>query len=348
MTPSTSLSGTDLTVATLRNVLEKSIKQSTDGDSWRALTQLCLVQQAQQRNGGNWQAAAAQRVLEDVLAALEPEHPNHAKLLRLRFIDNETVYQVANEFNIADSTLYVRQREALNEFTQILYKQEIAARKALSHARLARLEPATYTKLIGVDAALDELWAILMARDAPWVITIEGIGGIGKTSLADALTRRALYNTHFADIAWVTARQEQWTFDGTTQPLDRPALTREALINTILTQLSRDSFDHYAWPLERKLHVLRNRLKEQPHMIVIDNLETFPDVKHLVPMLQGLCNPTKFLLTARERYLVTPGIFHYTVPELSITDTLILIRQEAEVSNLPHLSSASDADLQTQ
>jgi hypothetical protein len=90
------------------------------------------------------------------------------------------------------------------------------------------------------------------------------------------------------------------------------------------------------------LTVLRPRLKTTPHLIVIDNLETLVDVESLLPTLQDLANPTKFVLTSRKSYYSEPNLYHFPVPELSEPDALRLIRQEATVSNLPVLAASAD------
>jgi hypothetical protein len=81
-------------------------------------------------------------------------------------------------------------------------------------------------------------------------------------------------------------------------------------------------------------------------MIVIDNLETLADVESLLPTVQDLANPTKFVLTSRQSFYAEPTLYHVAVPELSEPDALRLIRQEAKWSNLPVLAESSDAVLQ--
>jgi hypothetical protein len=86
-------------------------------------------------------------------------------------------------------------------------------------------------------------------------------------------------------------------------------------------------------------------LHAQPHLIVIDNLETLHDAESLLPTLRSLYGPTKILLTSRESHYGEGDVYHFPVPELREVDALRLVRQEATLRNLPHLLAASDNEL---
>src|SRR5690606_31873901 len=116
----------------------------------------------------------------------------------------------------------------------------------------------------------------------------------------------------------------------------------EALVRQLMPELVHPTV-HQAREVQSKL---RARLKQLPHLIVIDNLETLLDVESLLPLLQDLANPSKFLLTSRVGLYSAPNIHHFKIPELSAANAYQLIRQEAKVSNLPALAAATDAELQ--
>ena len=90
---------------------------------------------------------------------------------------------------------------------------------------------------------------------------------------------------------------------------------------------------------------LEGRLHHAPHLIVVDNLETVADVETLLPALARLANPSKFLLTSRDAFSGQAEIYHFPVPELAEADATALIRAEARLRNLRHVTEASDADL---
>jgi DNA-binding SARP family transcriptional activator len=208
-----------------------------------------------------------------------------------------------------------------------------------------RLEPPSYTQLVGVEEHLDQLRAVLTSPGPPWLISIEGLGGLGKTSLADALSRQIIDARNFADFGWVSARQVVFNPGGAITPVDMPALTAEDLVEKLVAQLMADVPRPTPFSAQDALAALRARLTQSAHLIVIDNLETVVDLESLLPTLRDLVDPTKFLLTSRESWHHEPGLYHFNLPELSEASALRLIRYEAQLCNLPYLAQASDADL---
>jgi hypothetical protein len=172
------------------------------------------------------------------------------------------------------------------------------------------------------------------------------MGGIGKTTLADAVVRALAHAGTAHEIGWVTARQQRLQWQGPLQTLPDAALTTAALTEELCRQLLDERIVPVPLGAPRDLGaLLRATLKARPHLIVIDNLETVTDLETLVAAVREMAAPTKFLLTTRESLATQPGIFHLAVPELSPTHALALIRQEAQERNLTDLAAASDGEL---
>jgi len=287
----------------------------------------------------------ANQVLLQALQLLEAQAEPEARLLRRRFLDNELVYKIANELNWAESTFYRKQNEAIDHLTQMVQTLEAQAQDERKARLLRRLDARTYVTLIGVDEPLAHLDALLHTTAPPSIILLEGMGGLGKTSLADALVRQLIDANAFADVGWVTARQQLFNLGGSVKAAVTPALTTEVLIETLLAQLIAELPRSALTSPEQARQLLASRLRDQPHLIVIDNLETLADVESLLPLLRDLANPTKFVLTSRNSFFGETGIYHFSVPELSPFHALQLARYEATLSNLPQVAQASDADL---
>ncbi len=315
---------------------------SADASAGGTLASLRQVQIEMNSGAANLRQAT-NRVLLNGLKELAKAHDRDAVLLRMRFLDGLQIHIVANRLNAAEPSIYRWQSQAIDRLAVVLWQQEqqiIAARVAMMETRL---EPATYSELFGVEmhqaALLDQLFAPTPAH----LISISGIGGIGKTSLTDSVVRAAIRRQPEAEVAWVSARRQRFDFGGKVHNLNQPALTVEALLDALALQLLPGVPKFTA--AEQAVAALRANLARRPALLVVDNLETAPDVDSLLPILRQLANPARIVLTTRHSLYGEPGVFHFGVPELGQADALRLVRLEARQRNLPDLAAASDIDL---
>ncbi len=288
---------------------------------------------------------ATNQVLLDGMAELAHEDATGQRVLELRFLNEELGQRIANILNISEGTVWRKQREAISRLTVIIQNQEAAARARRVERFATRLPTDSGATLFGIDSHLTKLVAQFDQAKAPWLIAVEGIGGIGKTTLATVLTRQLLGDARWHDMAWVTARQQIFNGGGAIKPIERPALTTDALVDRLVEQLLRDEIGTSALSMEQKRSLLQQRFQRHPHLVVIDNLETLLDVETLLGTLREWMNPTKFLLTSRISRFYETDIFHFTVPELSEADSLALLRAEAKMRNSRGLAMASDEEL---
>ena len=324
---------------------EELIKQAlavwtAGADDTNPLAALSVVQE---RMSGKSLNAAISQLMEDALLCLEEQSAQSAEIVRLRFRDKRQVSVVANKLSLAESSIYRHQREALQALTAIVIEMESTARAKLIADFEARLEAPTYFDLFGVGTHLSQLEEALTSADSPLLLAIEGIGGAGKTALADALIRRLIHSTTAYAFAWVTARQGGGLGSGF-QPASAPELSTDDILLSLVDQLWGDRPGKPSSPGE-SLHALEYRLKTTPHIVVIDNLETIADVEKLLPTLRRLANPSKFLLTSRQSLYTETDVYHYPLPPLSQEDAIRLVRREAEKENLAEIAQLPAADL---
>lgn len=212
-----------------------------------------------------------------------------------------------------------------------------------AYSILARLEPLPDQQLFGMHEAEARLTQRLCAVEAPWILAIDGIGGIGKTALATVLVHRVMASVRFANIAWVSAQQTNFSSTASLPASAKPALDEATLTDALLAQLLEGAQVAASNPEKRA--TLTRLLKAEPYLVVVDNLETVADYTALAPFLQQLANPSKFLLTSRVRLQRYSGIYCYTVHELSEADALAFVCHEAEVRGIGALIDAKQAQL---
>lgn len=307
------------------------------------LADLLLVQQAAAASGGNLRLATNQ-VLHQALATMAALHADEADLLRVRYLDAKTVHLLAIERNVAQATIYFQQQRAITLLTAIVQEMELAAHAQRQSALLSRLPAPTYTTLVGAQRLLEQLTCLVTAAEAPSLILLEGIGGIGKSSLADALLRALICQNSFTDVTWISAQRQYFHLDGSVRHVPRPALTADSFVDELADLLLVDQ----AGGLGRahKLAALQGLMAQTPYLVAVDNLEMMPDVDRLMPILRRLTGRSRFILISRHSFYAEPGIYHLRLPELTEPDALRLVRQEATLRNLPDLATAADTALQ--
>ncbi|MEZ4514737.1 MAG: tetratricopeptide repeat protein [Chloroflexota bacterium] len=209
---------------------------------------------------------------------------------------------------------------------------------------LSRLEVLPEQKLFGIEAARRQILEVVGEAKRPFFISLEGLGGLGKTSLANEVVHHFLEQDRFVDIGWVSAKQEAYVTGRGIQPTHKPALDVDSLVDLLLAQLADGPYpisDRAA-----KQAALTQLLKEKPCLIVVDNLETAVDYLTLLPLLRTLANPTKFLITSRMSLQNESDVFCYSVKSLGETDALAFLRHEATTQNVRPLLAASEQALQ--
>lgn len=308
------------------------------GKGHEAFNQFYLFRKLLRRNGGNSKLAVNQFLL-DGLRLLQEKYEPEANFLQARHLDGDTVQQIANRMNVSESYLYVLQRQATALLTETIIAHDTQAALNQQETMMARLGGELLNEPIGLEESLSRLQMLLTTDGPPWVIALEGIGGIGKTTLAKTLLHRLVAAGQVDDLGWISAQREQLSLMGKLERDLQPAMKAEQMIAMLAQQLIPNAAP------ERYEQALHSRLKELPHVIVIDNLETVIDIETLLPTLQKLANPSKFIVTARENLYGIANLYHAKVEELNLPHALQLIRQEASLRGLPVLAMSSDAEL---
>ncbi len=276
---------------------------------------------------------AVRGVIKEAFEEFAKLNQNDASILQSRYFDGITAKEVGINKNLSRDQITRIQQSATKALAQLIWEQETILRQEKILTQEALLPPANYTQLFGLDQTIELLTQQLIGKKPSPIVAIVGIGGIGKTSLADALARLAIASFNFKHIIWLRAGNHN--VDGAHLPAQ---LTFETLLAGIAERL---------WPNEpglpqpRQLYMLvRRALKEKRHLIIIDNLETESEMEYMIDRIADLATPTQFLLTSRTRPDIQSSVYTYSLDELPADDALPLIRHHADAVGLPDLANA--------
>lgn len=207
---------------------------------------------------------------------------------------------------------------------------------------LHNLPQPDYVRFVGREAELAQVHTLLSPDNRTWVIVIDGIGGIGKSSLAlevahDYLNRsdKLPERQRFKAIIWTSAKALTLTANG---PAPRQQITRTLsdIYATITAALQREDITR-ARPEEQDV-LVRQALTQQRTLLIIDNMETIDD-ERVNAFLRELPAPIKCIVTTRHRIDVAYPVRLQALPR---KDALNLIAQECAKKDVAFKADEAD------
>ncbi|MBK8905135.1 MAG: hypothetical protein IPM53_28395 [Anaerolineaceae bacterium] len=252
--------------------------------------------------------------------------PLWADILKSHYIDRMTMRGIAHKLGYENRYRVDReQRKAIDRLAEILQSWEQNARQQQVAKLLRSLdkEP-TYDTLFGAEEYVTRLKEALLAKDHAWLIAVTGLGGLGKTAVADQTIRLIIPTLRFQQIVAIYL-----------EPGSLPLANLRAL-------LARQLGLPVTNEAETERQIVRC-LKAHPTLVFIDGFED--DISHLEEGLGRWANPSKILITSRHRPVISHSFFAQPIASLPMTAVANLIRQHAHKIGRMELATASDEQI---
>ncbi len=170
------------------------------------------------------------------------------------------VYLHVEEMARAASVVPQQFRRRVNQGLTLLASQaqrlaSTGEEHASENASPAPLPLPEFTALVGVRATFQLLAHMLHTPDGPRLVSLEGMGGIGKSALARAFISLPETSTRWSRIVWVSARQSALVEDGRISPVSDAIITLEDITARLCEQIGLPALS--SQPLQKRLEGLK-------------------------------------------------------------------------------------------
>ncbi|MEO1762912.1 MAG: NB-ARC domain-containing protein [Cyanobacteria bacterium J06629_18] len=197
-----------------------------------------------------------------------------------------------------------------------------------------------YTTFVGRSREIARLTEVLSYKHSAHLISVDGIGGVGKTTLVVEVAYRCLEaslntitNTDtsnlptFEAIIFTSAKQNHLTSIGLL-----PRLIYQRTLRDICREIARifEFVEIHNLPLQEQIGVIRHKLSQTRTLLIVDNLETIEDKQDVLSFLYDLPPTVKVVITTREQTLFVP----VRLNSLSREHGLRLIQHEAKEKDI--------------
>jgi tetratricopeptide (TPR) repeat protein len=176
-----------------------------------------------------------------------------------------------------------------------------------------------YTAFFGRNQEIARLMELLDFLHGAHLISVDGMGGVGKTTLVVEVAYRCLEKGDsetsrrenrieaiaptFEGIIFTSAKQNHLTSIGLL-----PRLTSQRTLRDICREIAYtlDLTELTNLPLIEQFDLIRHKLSQIRTLLIVDNLETIEDKQEVLSFLYDLPPSVKIVITTREQALFVP------------------------------------------
>ena len=246
-------------------------------------------------------------ILEEMLATYGADQPLH--LVNSVTMEKEAIAR------------YGKQIESLTGDTKRAEKSNV----------LASLPRRPY--FVGREEEIKTILQSLQPNSRTFIIGIEGIGGVGKSTLATEVSYRCIENDLFESVIWISAKESILTLHGI-EPIIPEAKTLADILITIGTMLGNPTIGNLS--IQDQIKRAYNLLARQTTLLVLDNFESLSknEQRDILDFLRRSPITLKVAITSRER--VSEGQI-IRLQGLSFEESNALLEWDAQQKNI-HLT----------
>lgn len=220
-------------------------------------------------------------------------------------------------------------RRRINQGLALL-TQTLRRRALQNHSQAAavtqHLPTPEYTQLVGVQSYTSLLLRLFKDPEGPRLVSLEGMGGIGKTAVARAFVSLPENIALWHKVLWVSARQTLLAEDGQLTRSPDASATLEDISARLAEQMGLEALA--GKPVQERLEGLRAALFQNRCLVVVDNLETIEEYQQLIPALARMAGSSRFLITTRQTLRQYPFVHTLPIQELPVQSAYELISAE--------------------
>src|SRR5574342_878503 len=246
-------------------------------------------------------------ILEEMLATYGAEQPLH--LVNSVTMEKEAIAK------------YSKQIDGLTAHTKEIEKSHV----------LASLPRRPY--FVGREEEIKSILESLQPNSRTFIIGIEGIGGVGKSTLATEVSYRCIENDLFESVIWISAKESILTLHGI-EPVIPEAKTLSDILITIGSSLGNLTIGNLS--IQDQIRKAYYLLSKRTTLLVLDNFESLSknEQRDIIDFLRRSPITLKVAITSRER--VSEGQI-IRLQGLSFEESNALLEWDAQQKNI-HLT----------
>ena len=220
------------------------------------------------------------------------------------------------------------EKEAIARYTRQIESITGTSKETEKSNLLASLPRRPY--FVGREEEIKTVLQSLQPNSRTFIIGIEGIGGVGKSTLAIEVSYRCIENDLFEAVIWISAKESILTLHGI-EPIIPEAKSLSDILITIGTSLGNPTIGNLS--IQDQIRRAYNLLARRTTLLVLDNFESLSknEQRDILDFLRRSPITLKVIITSRER--VSEGQI-VRLQGLSFEESSALLDWDAQQKNI--------------